>query len=141
MLKQGCLVIALMLCIVPAHGLEITRHNDWVCFVDPFDLNPENRINILGSIDLIGILHVERDGKKLKGQRKLNLSSVTNADNVRVFSFSDGSTFSVVLDTSYGFNQDQSGRKLEIIDGWHPGIYLKGRGGIMYKCKPVELER
>ena len=132
--------LVLLLSVEPSYAVNVDTHNDWVCFVNPFDLSPENRINILGSIDLVGILHVERDGKKLKSQRKLSLRGVSNVDNHRVFSLSDGNAFSVVRDTSYGFNQDQSGRKLEIVDGWHPGIYLKGRGGVMYKCKPVQLE-
>ena len=125
-----------------AVAVNVYTHNDWVCFVNPFDLSPENRVNILGSKDTVGILHVERDGKKLKNQRELSLRGVSNVDNQRVFSLSSGDVFSVTIETSYGFNRDQSGRKLEIVDGWYPGIYIKGRlggGGILYKCKPVQL--
>ena len=52
-----------MLISVPAQALDKWEHKDWVCYIDPFDLNPENRINILGSLGFASRLHVKKDGK------------------------------------------------------------------------------
>jgi hypothetical protein len=135
------LVGLLGLIAIKSYAFDVTRHNDWVCFVNPFDLSPENRINVLGSVEKVGVLQVGRDGKTLKNQRSLGLREIRNIDNTRSFGFSDGTAMAIVTDASFGFSQSAKGERLEIKDGWHPAIYYKGHsgGGFTYRCKPVQL--
>ena len=135
--------ISLMIFCTSAMAFDKWQHKDWVCFIDPFDLNPENRINVLGSLDKAWVLHVEKNGKKLLDQKKLGIRMIKNIDNMRSFGLTDGTAMSIMIDTSFGFNKSTNGRKLEIKGEWHPATYFKGHagGGFSYRCKPVELVR
>jgi hypothetical protein len=133
-----CLIIG-----IPAQAIDKWEHNDWACFIEPFDLKPENRVNILGSLDAAWVLHVKEDGKKLINQKKLGIRTVQNIQNMRNFGFTDGTAMAIMIDTSFGFNKSTNGRKLEIKGEWHPATYYKGNtnGGFSYRCKPIELVR
>ena len=126
---------------VPAQALDKWEYKDWVCYIDPFDLNPENRINILGSLGFASRLHVKKDGKTLLDQNKVDIKMIKNIENMRNFGFSDGTAIAVVIDTTFGFNK-KNGSKMKINGEWHPALYVRdGSGGYSYRCKPVSLTR
>lgn len=125
-----------------SNAFDKYSHDDWVCFVAPFDLNPENRINVLTSMNLVGVLHVQSDGKTLVSQKKLKVRKIENIDNARTFGFNDGSAMGIIIEPDRGFNTSTpSGEKLKIEGEWHPALYFKGNsgGGVFYKCKAVEI--
>jgi hypothetical protein len=139
----NCLLLIFFLVIsVSSQALDKYEHKDWVCYIDPFDLNPENRINILGSLGSAMLLHVKKDGKKLLDMKTFDIKFIKNVDNMRNFGFSDGSAMAVMIDTTFGFNKSTNDRKLKINGEWHPATYFKdSAGGYSYQCKPVELTR
>ncbi len=143
--KIACHVLPILLLTFGASAQAIDKweHYDWACFVEPFDSNPENRINILGSLGAAWVLHVKEDGKKIINQKKLGIRTVQNIQNMRNFGFTDSTAVAVMIDTSFGFNKSTKGNKLEIKDEWHPATYYKGNpnGGFSYRCKPIELVR
>tara|TARA_B110001450_G_scaffold186047_1_gene174082 strand:- start:691 stop:1158 length:468 start_codon:yes stop_codon:yes gene_type:complete len=127
---------------VPAQALDKWEHKDWVCYIDPFDLNPENRINILGSLGFASRLHVKKDGKTLLDQNNFDIKMIKNIENMRNFGFSDGTAMAVVIDTTFGFNRNKNGSKMKINGEWHPALYVRdGSGGYSYRCKPVSVTR
>ena len=124
-----------------ASSSDLYEWNDWVCYVSPFDKHPDNRINLLGSMSRAYVLHVKSDGKTLISQDSLRIVKVTKAQNTRAFSLEDGSIFSVVIETSWGFNKF-NGRKMTIDGVWHPALNIKSeKGGYLYKCKAVTVEK
>ena len=128
--------------LASASSSDMYDWNDWVCYISPFDKYPDNRVNLLGSWKQAAVLHVKSDGKTLISQDSLRITKVTKAQNTRVFSLEDGSAFSVVIETSWGFNKGTDGRELTIDGAWHPAIYIKSeKGGMSYKCKAVTIEK
>ena len=126
-----------------AYSKDFNLHDDWSCFVAPFDKYSGNKINILGSLGFASIMHVQDDGKQIISQSKVRINEIQNLDNMRVFALENSGAFAVTVDDTWGFNKDaRSGSQQKLVDGWHPSVsYINGvrTGGQSYTCKPVKI--
>ena len=113
-------------CLVLASSNVEASTKNAVCFVKPFDLSPENRINVLTEKGIAAIMHVEQDGKTLLSTpvvRKIEI--VKQVENMTIHKLEGGSI--VAIDFLTG---------LSIF--YKPPIE---KGGVQYDCQEVRLVR
>ena len=96
---------------------------DAACGVQPFDSNPENRINVIATKGIAVIMHVKNDFKTFISKPTiLKIKLIKKIDNMTVHRLEDNSI--IAIDFKTGLS-----------------IYYKPpitKGGIRYKCRKVK---
>lgn len=118
-------VIAIICFILLSQSVSANDKNA-VCFVKPFDLSPENRINVLAEKGVAFIMHVKRDGKTFSSPPSvLKIERVKQIKNMTSYQLEDNSVIAIDFDTGLSIYYDS----------------LIERGGIEYECQEVRLSR
>ena len=103
-----------------------TGTKDAVCAVKPFDNYPENRINVMATKGIVGIMHVENDFKTFISKPNiLKIELIKQINNMTTHRLEDNSI--IAIDFKTGLS-----------------IYYKPpieKGGIQYQCKKVNWVR
>ena len=115
---------AVIFCLILASSNAIASNKNAVCFVKPFDLSPENRINVLTEKGIAVIMHVKKDGKTFESSPVVReIEMVKQVENMTAHRLNDGSI--IAIDYTTG---------LSIF--YKPPIE---RGGVQYDCQEVSL--
>lgn len=117
---------AVIFCLILASSNAIASNKNAVCFVKPFDLSPQNRINVLTEKGIAVIMHVKKDGKTFESSPVVReIEMVKQVKNMTAHRLSDGSIIAIDYITG-----------LSIF--YKPPIE---RGGVQYDCQEVSLVR
>ena len=115
---------AVILCLIFVSSNAIASNKNAVCFVKPFDLSPENRINVLTEKGIAVIMHVKKDGKTFQSSPVVReIEMVKQVKNMTAHRLDDGSIIAIDYITG-----------LSIF--YKPPIE---KGGVQYDCQEVSL--
>ena len=121
--RLGILLFGALTLIATNVGAQNIKKNA-VCLVQPFDGQPENRVNVLVTKGIAAIMHVEGDYKTfLSKPHVLQIELSKQIENMATHRLEDGSVFAIDF---------KSGE----------AIYYKPpikKGGVRYRCQEVQL--